>query len=130
MLMPMKQRTPPASALPAKAAGLPNGGGRPSSDAPVAKLALEQLREIARIKLPDLNTTDLDAAERTSPAPPAPWGSRWSTHGGHAMQQGPSPRREAATPRRRQHWVARRQQRRRPRSPVDGRSPSGRFIPF
>jgi Ribosomal protein L11, RNA binding domain len=52
MIMPMKLRTPPASALLAKAAGLPNGGGRPSSDAPVAKLAREQLREIARVKLP------------------------------------------------------------------------------
>ena len=64
MIMPMKLRTPPASALLAKAAGLPNGGGRPSSDAPGAKLAREQLREIAGIKLPGLNTTDLDAAER------------------------------------------------------------------
>jgi hypothetical protein len=50
MIMPMKLRTPPASALLAKAAGLPNGGGRPSSDAPVAKLAREQLREIATVK--------------------------------------------------------------------------------
>jgi ribosomal protein L11 len=50
MLMPMKLRTPPASALLAKAAGLPNGGGRPSSDAPVAKLAREQLCEIARVQ--------------------------------------------------------------------------------
>jgi hypothetical protein len=40
MIMPMKLRIPPASAL-AKAAGLPNGGGRPSSDAPVAELARE-----------------------------------------------------------------------------------------
>jgi len=46
----MKLRTPPASALLAKAAGLPNGGGRPSSDAPVAKLARGQLREIATVK--------------------------------------------------------------------------------
>src|SRR5512132_1482078 len=48
--MPMKLRTPPASALLAKAAGLPNEGGRPSSDAPVTKLGREQLREIARVK--------------------------------------------------------------------------------
>ena len=60
----LKLRTPPASALLARAAGLPKGGGRPGSDAPVAKLSQEQLREIARIKLPDLNTADLDAAER------------------------------------------------------------------
>ena len=60
----LQLRTPPASALLARAAGLPKGGGRPGSDAPVAKLSREQLREIARIKLPDLNTADLDAAER------------------------------------------------------------------
>jgi large subunit ribosomal protein L11 len=57
-------RTPPASALLAGAAGLVKGSGRPGADAPVAKLARERLREIAAIKLPDLNTSDLDAAER------------------------------------------------------------------
>jgi large subunit ribosomal protein L11 len=31
----------------------------------VARLTREQVREVARLKLPDLNTTDLDAAERT-----------------------------------------------------------------
>ena len=50
---------------------------------------------------------------------------RWS----NAMQQEPIPRREAATPRRRQLRVARRQQRRRPQSPIDRRSPSGRLLP-
>jgi hypothetical protein len=45
------------------------------------------------------------------------------------MQQEPIPRREAATPRRRQLRVARRQQRRRPQSPIDRRSPSGRLLP-
>jgi large subunit ribosomal protein L11 len=61
----LRLRTPPTSALLARAAGLPKGGGRPSSDAPIAKLDRGQLREIARAKLPDLNTTDLDAAVRT-----------------------------------------------------------------
>jgi large subunit ribosomal protein L11 len=60
----LRTRTPPTSALLARAAGLPKGGGRPGSDAPVAKLGRDRLREIARTKLPDLNTTDLDAAER------------------------------------------------------------------
>jgi large subunit ribosomal protein L11 len=32
--------------------------------APIAKLGRDQLREVARTKLPDLNTTDLEAAER------------------------------------------------------------------
>jgi large subunit ribosomal protein L11 len=61
----LRLRTPPTSALLAMAAGLPKGGGRPGSDAPIAKLDRGQLREIARSKLPDLNTTDLDAAVRT-----------------------------------------------------------------
>jgi large subunit ribosomal protein L11 len=60
----LQLRTPPTSALLARAAGLPRGSGRPGSDAPVAKLARAQLREIAMVKLPDLNTADLDAAER------------------------------------------------------------------
>jgi large subunit ribosomal protein L11 len=57
-------KTPPTSALLARAAGLPRGSGRPGADAPIAKLDRDQLREIARTKLPDLNSTDLDAAER------------------------------------------------------------------
>jgi large subunit ribosomal protein L11 len=61
----LRLKTPPTSALLARAAGLPKGGGRPGSDAPIAKLDRGQLREIARAKLPDLNTTDLDAAVRT-----------------------------------------------------------------
>jgi large subunit ribosomal protein L11 len=60
----LELRTPPTSALLARAAGLPKGGGRPGADAPIAKLGRDQLREIARTKLPDLNTTDLEAAER------------------------------------------------------------------
>jgi large subunit ribosomal protein L11 len=56
----LRLRTPPTSALLARAAGLPKGGGRPGSDAPIAKLDRGQLREIARAKLPDL-----DAAVRT-----------------------------------------------------------------
>jgi large subunit ribosomal protein L11 len=59
----LQLRTPPTSALLARAAGLPKGSGRPG-DGPVAKLARDQLREIAHTKLPDLNTADLDAAER------------------------------------------------------------------
>jgi len=35
------------------------------ADAPVAKFARQQLREIAMAKLPELNTADLDAAEWT-----------------------------------------------------------------
>jgi large subunit ribosomal protein L11 len=60
----LRLRTPPTSALLARAAGLAKGAGRPGADAPVAKLERARLREIAAIKLPDLNTGDLDAAER------------------------------------------------------------------
>jgi large subunit ribosomal protein L11 len=60
----LQLKTPSTSALLARAAGLPRGSGRPGADAPVAKLDRGQLREIARTKLPDLNTGDLDTAER------------------------------------------------------------------
>jgi large subunit ribosomal protein L11 len=60
----LQLRTPPTSALLARAAGLPKGAARPGSDGPVAKLERERLREVARAKLPDLNTDDLDVAER------------------------------------------------------------------
>ena len=60
----LQLKTPPTSALPARAAGLARGGGRPGADAPVAKLERAQLREIARAKLQDLNTGNVDAAER------------------------------------------------------------------
>ena len=78
MIMPMKLRTPPASALLAKAAGLHNGGGRPSSDAPVAKLAPRAAARDRQGSAPGLNTTQLDAAERIVAGTAAPWGSRWS----------------------------------------------------
>ena len=43
--------------------------------------------------------------------------------------QGPIPRREAPTPQRRQLRVAKRQQRRRPPSPIDRRTPAGQLLP-
>jgi large subunit ribosomal protein L11 len=60
----LRLKTPPTSALLASAAGLPKGGGRPGADAPIAKLGRDRVREIALTKLPDLNTDDLEAAER------------------------------------------------------------------
>jgi large subunit ribosomal protein L11 len=56
-------KTPPTSTLLRKAAGLEKGAGHPNGT-PVARLTREQLREVARRKLPDLNTDDLAAAER------------------------------------------------------------------
>jgi large subunit ribosomal protein L11 len=56
-------RTPPTAALLRRAAGLDKGAASPNGS-PVATVTREQLREVARRKLPDLNTADLDAAER------------------------------------------------------------------
>ena len=51
----------PASGLIAKAAGIAKGSGKPLTEK-VGKITKDQLREIAEKKLPDLNTSDIDAA--------------------------------------------------------------------
>ncbi len=56
-------KTPPASALLKKAAGIEKGAANPLT-AKVGKVTKADVRAIAERKLPDLNTTDLDAAER------------------------------------------------------------------
>jgi large subunit ribosomal protein L11 len=56
-------KTPPAAALLKKAAGIEKGAAN-SLTTKVGKVTREQVRAIAERKLPDLNTTDLDAAER------------------------------------------------------------------
>lgn len=57
-------KTPPASVLIKKAAKVEKGSGKPLTDK-VGKVTRAQIREIAEKKMPDLNTTDLAAAERT-----------------------------------------------------------------
>ena len=57
-------KTPPTSALLRHTASLTKGSARPNGVS-VATLTRAQVREIARRKLPDLNTDDLDAAEKT-----------------------------------------------------------------
>jgi large subunit ribosomal protein L11 len=57
-------KTPPASILLKKAAGLAKGSGVPNKDK-VGKVTMAQVEEIARTKMPDLNTPDLQAAVRT-----------------------------------------------------------------
>jgi large subunit ribosomal protein L11 len=57
-------KTPPASILLKKAAGLAKGSGVPNKEK-VGKVTMAQVEEIARTKLPDLNTEDLQAAIRT-----------------------------------------------------------------
>lgn len=57
-------KTPPASVLLRKAAGVPKGSGTPNSNK-VGKVNRTQLEEIARTKQPDLTAASLDAAVRT-----------------------------------------------------------------
>ena len=58
-----KLKTPPASALLKKAAGIEKGGAE-GAKKKIGKVTKEQLREIAQRKMPDLNTSDLAAAEK------------------------------------------------------------------
>jgi large subunit ribosomal protein L11 len=57
-------KTPPASVLLFKAAGIEKGSGEPNKSK-VGKVTKKQVEEIAKTKLPDLNCTDLQAAIRT-----------------------------------------------------------------
>lgn len=54
-------KTPPASVLIKKACGLAKGSGVPHTDK-VAKITQDQLAEIAKTKMPDLNAVDLEGA--------------------------------------------------------------------
>ncbi|MCK9174225.1 MAG: 50S ribosomal protein L11 [Desulforhopalus sp.] len=54
-------KTPPASVLLLKAAGLQKGSGNPKVDR-VAELGRDKIREIAEIKMPDLNAYDIESA--------------------------------------------------------------------
>ena len=54
-------KTPPAAVLIRKAAGLQKGSGTPNKDK-VGKLSKKQVQDIATMKLPDLNTKNIDSA--------------------------------------------------------------------
>lgn len=56
-------KTPPASILIKKAIGLDLGSSEPNKDK-VGKISEDQLREIAEIKMKDLNASDVEAAMR------------------------------------------------------------------
>ena len=56
-------KTPPASILLLKAAGVPKGSGAPNKEK-VGKVTKKQVEEIAKTKMPDLNAADLPAAIR------------------------------------------------------------------
>jgi len=56
-------KTPPASYLLKKAAGIAKGSGAPNKEK-VGKVTQKQIEDIARFKLPDLNANDLEAAKK------------------------------------------------------------------
>jgi large subunit ribosomal protein L11 len=55
-------KTPPASELIKKAAGIVKGSGVPNKDK-VGAITAAQVKEIAKTKMPDLNTVEIQAAE-------------------------------------------------------------------
>ena len=57
-------KTPPATILIKKAAGIQKGSSKPHTDK-VGKITRAQLEEIAKTKLKDMNAADVDAAIRT-----------------------------------------------------------------
>ena len=56
-------KTPPAAILLKKAAGLERASGQPNRNK-VGKVTKKQVREIAELKAPDLNSATVEAAER------------------------------------------------------------------
>ncbi|MGK7908865.1 MAG: 50S ribosomal protein L11 [Synechococcus sp.] len=56
-------KTPPASVLIKKAAGIEKGSGVPHTEK-VGSITQDQLRQIAETKLPDLNTNNVEMAMR------------------------------------------------------------------
>ncbi len=54
-------KTPPASSLILEAAGIEKGSGEPNREK-VGSITTAQVREIAKIKMPDLNASDVDSA--------------------------------------------------------------------
>ena len=57
-------KTPPASILLLRAAGVPKGSGVPNKNK-IGKVTKNQVEEIARTKMPDLNAASLEAAIKT-----------------------------------------------------------------
>ena len=57
-------KSPPASVLIRKAAGIEKGSGTPNTEK-VGTVTRQQLEEIAKMKEPDLTAADMDAAVRT-----------------------------------------------------------------
>ncbi len=58
-------KTPPASYYIKKAAKLDKGSGTTGKDAPIGKVTVAQLRDIAEQKIKDMNAANIDAAVKT-----------------------------------------------------------------
>jgi large subunit ribosomal protein L11 len=56
-------KTPPASELIKKAAGVEKGSGEPNRKK-VGKISMDKVREIAKMKMADLNANDIEAASK------------------------------------------------------------------
>ncbi len=57
-------RQPPVADLLKKAAGIEKGSGKPNKEK-AGKITKDKIEEIARLKMPDLNTTNIENAMRT-----------------------------------------------------------------
>jgi len=57
-------KTPPASILLLRAAGIPKGSGVPNKNK-IGKVTKQQVEEIAKTKMPDLNAASIEAAIKT-----------------------------------------------------------------
>jgi len=57
-------KTPPVAVLIKREAGIAKGSGEPNKNK-VGKISMKQVEAIAKLKLPDLNATDLQAAINT-----------------------------------------------------------------
>ena len=67
-------KTPPAAVLLRKAAGIEKGSGVPNREK-VGNVTRAQVREIAQLKMKDLNALDIEGAMRQIEALPAIWAS-------------------------------------------------------
>jgi large subunit ribosomal protein L11 len=57
-------KTPPAAVLIRKAIGIEKGSGTPNTNK-VGRISRKQIEDVAKMKLPDLTASDLEAAVRT-----------------------------------------------------------------
>ncbi len=57
-------KRPPVADLLKKASGIPKGSGKPNKEK-VGKISPAKIEEIARLKMPDLNTTSVESAIKT-----------------------------------------------------------------